>query len=331
MTSQAPAGAGSGSRRLLDPNASPETQHGLPSSGFAPPTDGEVNRKESATSHRCLADQGGDDEMDAATTISLRTGRTMPVLALGTWQLDKDTSGTVEKALELGYRMIDTSGDYGTQAGISKALERADVPRDELYIVTKVEEDEDAYEATARNVRGELDLGRADLMLIHRPPEQGIGVELWKGLMRARDEGLTLDIGVSNYSVEQIKSLIDETGEVPTVNQIEWTPFGWSPEMLDFCRSQEVVIQAYSPITRGDRLDDDRLGKIAAAYGRTPAQILIRWNLQLGVVPIVKANSVQHLEENLGVFDFEISDAHMKELNDLNEHWSSLGGTLQYV
>lgn len=269
--------------------------------------------------------------MTADSTTQLNSGRHMPVLGLGTWELDKDTPGTIDKALALGYRMIDTSGDYGTQPGINEGLKRSGVARDDIYVVTKVEEDEDAYESTKRNV-GELGLEKVELMLIHRPPEDsGSGKKLWKGLIDAREQGLTKDIGVSNYSIEKIESLIDDSDEVPTVNQIEWTPFGRSQDMLDYCNEQGILIQAYSPVTRGDRLDDDRLGKIAAEYGKTPAQILIRWNLQTGVVPLVKANDPTHLKENLQVFDFKITDEHMAELNDMNEHWSALGETLQYL
>ena len=174
------------------------------------------------------------------STVELRTGRSMPVLGLGTWQLDDDTVGTVEEALRLGYRMIDTSGDYGTQAGIGDALRRTDLDRAEIFLVTKVEEDEDAYEATRRNL-DELGVEYADLMLIHRPPPSGAGRELWEGLIRARDEGLAVDIGVSNYSIELMEELIESTGEVPAVNQIEWSPFGWSREMLDFSGRHGVV------------------------------------------------------------------------------------------
>src|ERR671914_447428 len=148
--------------------------------------------------------------MNTDSTVELRTGRSMPVLGLGTWQLNDDTAGTVEEALRLGYRLIDTSGDYGTQPGVGDALRRTDVPRDEIYLVTKVEEDEDAYEASRRNL-GELGQEYVDLMLIHRPPRTGAGIDLWEGLIRARDEGLARDIGVSNYSIEQIDELISST------------------------------------------------------------------------------------------------------------------------
>ena len=120
------------------------------------------------------------------------------------------------------------------------------------------------------------------------------------------------------------------TGELPVVNQIEWTPFGHSPRMLDFCHDNDIVIQAWSPLTRGARLNDDKLAAMAARYGRTPAQLLIRWNLQLGVVPLPKANHVQHQRENLNVFDFEILPQDMARLNALNEHYSARG-TLAYL
>lgn len=267
--------------------------------------------------------------MDAGARMNLHTGRQMPVFGLGTWLLTRDTAATVEEALRLGYRMIDTSVDYGSEEGIGEALAKTAVDREEIYLVDKVEEDEDAHEATRKRL-STMEQDYADLMLIHRPPEKGAGVELWRGLIRARDEGLTRDIGVSNYSAAQIDELVDATGEVPVVNQIEWTPFGWSPEMLEFSRRRKIVIQAYSPLTRGERLHDESLSEIAREAGATPAQVLIRWNLQLGTVPLPKANQLEHVRENLGAFDFPLTEAQMKRLAELNEHASSLG-SLPYV
>jgi 2,5-diketo-D-gluconate reductase A len=204
-----------------------------------------------------------------------------------------------------------------------------DGDREDVFIVTKIEETDDAYEATRRNL-AELRVDYADLVLIHRPPENGVGEALWQGLRRARRDGLTRDIGVSNYTIEQIEELVYLTGELPVVNQVEWTPFGHSPRMLDFCHDNGIIIQAWSPLTRGNRLNDDKLAAMAARYGRTPAQLLIRWNLQLGVVPLPKANHSNHMRENLSVFDFEISLPDMGKLRALNEHYSALG-SLQYV
>jgi diketogulonate reductase-like aldo/keto reductase len=267
--------------------------------------------------------------LSAESNVPLLSGRGMPVLGLGTWQLKHQTVDSVAQALAAGYRLIDTSGDYHTQRGIGDALRAAGCARESVFIVTKVEEMGDAYEAVRANL-AELRLDYADLVLIHRPPERGVGEDLWRALRRAKREGLARDIGVSNYSIEQIEELVYRTGELPVVNQIEWTPFGHSPRMLDFCRDNDIVIQAWSPLTRGMRLNDDKLAAMAARYGRTPAQLLIRWNLQLGVVPLPKANHANHQRDNLHVFDFEITQLDMAKLRTLNEHFSALG-QLQYV
>lgn len=267
--------------------------------------------------------------MDKNATKQLHTGNTIPVFGLGTWQLTHDTADIIAYALELGYPMIDTSSDYGTQPGIGEGIKKSKLVRDSLYIVTKVEETDDAYERTKSNLE-ELGLAYVDLMLIHRPPEKGAGEALWEGLIQAKDDGLTRDIGVSNYPIPLIQKLIDFSSEVPVVNQIEWSPFGHSDEMLTYCTGNGIVIQAYSPLTRTTRLDDLTLGRIATNYGKSPAQILIRWNIQLGTVPIPKANQKPHLNEDIDVFDFELSENDMHTLSGLNEEYSSLG-SLPYV
>ena len=262
--------------------------------------------------------------MDLHSKVKLRTGREMPVIGLGTWKLTRETAEVITQALTVGYPMIDTSGDYGTQPGIGAGLRRSGFERSTYYLFTKIERHDDAYQATQEDLR-QLGLSYADLMLIHWPPRDGPGRELWEGLMRARKDGLTRDIGVSNYSIQQIQELIDQTGEVPAVNQIEWSPFGHSMEMFGYCQENHIIIQAYSPLTRGKRLDDPTLRHLADSYNKTPGQILIRWNLQLGTVPIIKANSLDHLKENIDVFDFELSPADMRMLSNLNEEYSSLG------
>jgi 2,5-diketo-D-gluconate reductase A len=262
--------------------------------------------------------------MNQDSTLTLRTGRQIPVMGLGTWQLTDDTAGTIEKALGLGYRMIDTSGDYGTQPGIAEGIKRSGVGRSDFYLVTKIEETDDAYEATRRNL-DELQLAAADLMLIHRPPENGAGEDLWRGLIRARDEGLTRDIGVSNYPIELIEALIEATGEVPAVNQIEWSPLGHSKAMQDYADERGIIIQAYSPLTRGTGIAEPAIAEIARKHKRTPAQVMIRWNLQNGTVPLPKANRVEHLEENLGALGFSLEPEEMEVLDGLNRHYSALG------
>jgi diketogulonate reductase-like aldo/keto reductase len=268
--------------------------------------------------------------MDIKTTIRLRSGNSMPVLGLGTWELNNDTAETIAAALKMGYKMIDTSGDYGTQPGIGEGIRKSGIPRNEFYLVTKVEQDEDSYQATQKDLE-ELRLDYTDMMLIHRPPQSGVGEDLWQGLIKAKKDGLTRDIGVSNYSVDQLKGLMDASGEVPVVNQIEWSPFGYSPQMLDFCRQNKIVIQAYSPLTRAERLDDDDLQELADKRGTTPALVLLRWAIQMGVAPIVKANRDEHLQQNLKVFDFELDDEDMEVLAGFNEEYSSLSSKPVYM
>lgn len=268
--------------------------------------------------------------MDPTATRTLASGNKMPVIGLGTWQLTKDTGQAVKSALELGYRLIDTSRDYGTQPGVNQGLAASGIARELVYIVTKVEEDEDTYKATLQNLK-ELDLAYADLVLIHRPPKQGVGEGLWEGLRRAKREGLAKDIGVSNYRIEQIKELADKSGERPAVNQLEWSPFGHSWEMLEFCQQNNITIMAYSPLTRNQRINDTSLVELAEKYKKEPAQILLRWNLQLGTVPVPKANKREHQEANLHIFDFELSGDDMATLNGLNEGFSTFGSPLVYV
>ena len=263
------------------------------------------------------------EELTPSSVITLRTGREMPVIGLGTWMLTSHTTESVQHAFELGYCMVDTSSDYMTQPGIGKALRRYDRPRASLFISMKVEPEDNGYEATRRNLE-ELKLAYVDLVLIHRAPEKGVGEKLWEQHMRARADGLTRDIGVCSYKIEQLKTLAESTGEMPAVHQLEWSPFGHSLDMLSFCRAQEIALQAYSPLTRGKRLKDERLGEIAGKYGKSPAQVILRWDLQHGVVPIPKAYREDHQRQNLDIFDFVLDDIDMGTLDGLNEQFSAL-------
>ena len=269
--------------------------------------------------------------MNAASTISLLNGNKMPVMGLGTWKLTgEDCLRAVSMALELGYRMIDTASNYHNHQEVGQAIKSSRIPRNGIFLTTKVEENDDAFTAT-QDYLEELQQKYADLMLIHWPPRSGAGEQLWRGLIRARNSGLAKNIGVSNYTIEQMKQLIKTTGEVPAVNQIEWSPFGHSMEMLRFCRDNGIIIQAYSPLTHGERFEEGLIHEMAQKYGKTAAQIVIRWDIQHKIVPVIKATSRQHLKENIGMFDFEISNEDMRALDGLNEEFSALGGRLQYV
>ncbi len=263
-------------------------------------------------------------------TVELASGVEMPVLGLGTWQLTgEDAVEGTKHGLELGYRLIDTAVDYANQEQIGEGLRACEVDRDDVFLVSKVEEDEDAHAATRERVE-QLGVDRLDLCLIHRPPPEGAGEVLWDGLIEARREGLTREIGVSNYSPEQVDRLIEVSGETPAVNQIEWSPFGHSDEVIEHAKRSGIAIQAYSPLTRQERLDDEEVAAIAEHHGKTPAQVLLRWSIQSGAAPVPKAAKPEHREENLRVFDFELDGSEMEALEALNEHYSSLAG-LQYI
>jgi 2,5-diketo-D-gluconate reductase A len=271
----------------------------------------------------------GPESLTPDSSVLLRSGQEMPVLGLGTWMLTSHTAEAVLHAFALGYRMVDTSADYMTQPGIGKAIRIGQAPRESLFVSMKVEENEDGYAATARNLQ-ELKLAYADLVLIHRAPKTSVGEKVWRGLIRARDEGLARNIGVCSYKVAQLQALADQTGEMPAVHQVEWSPFGHSLDMLSFCRANDIVLQAYSPLTRGKRLKDERVAGIAMKYGKTPAQVFLRWNLQHGVVPLPKAYREDHQRENIAVFDFELEPADMAALDALNEQFSALD-ELEYL
>jgi 2,5-diketo-D-gluconate reductase A len=265
-------------------------------------------------------------EGSTAATLTLSGGAEMPALGIGTWQLAADhAAAAIAHALEIGYRLIDTADDYENQPQIGEALRSSPIDRDEVFLISKVEEDEDAHAATRERLT-ELGVERLELCLIHRPPPSGAGEELWEGLIAARRDGLAREIGVSNYTSEQIDRLIEATGQAPAVNQLEWSPFGHSDEVMDHARRNGMVIQAYSPLTRGERLSDQTLTEIGASHSKTPAQIMLRWSLQAGAASVPKAARPEHREENLDVFDFELDEAEMRRLGRLNERYSALAG-----
>lgn len=262
--------------------------------------------------------------MDPTTRITLPSGHGMPVIGLGTWQLTRDTAEAVAGAIEAGVRLIDTASDYGAQGGIGTALRRTGIPREDIFVVAKIEETDVPLDGILRDLT-EMGLGYADLVLIHRPPGDGAGEFLWDGMIGARDEGLVRDIGVSNYGAELVDRLAAATGEAPAVNQVEWSPWGHDDALLAHHREAGIAVMGYCPLARGLRLDEPVPVEIARRHGRTPAQVLLRWSLQRGVVPIPKANRVDHARENLDVFGFALDEGEMARLDRLETGWSALG------
>ena len=255
--------------------------------------------------------------------VTLHDGNTMPVLGLGMWQAGsgKKTRDAVTTALEIGYRLFDTAKLYGNERDLGVAVRESGIPRKQIFVTTKLWNNDHGYESALRafeKSRRELGLDYVDLYLIHWPVP-GLRQESWKALLKIRDEGLARSIGVSNYTIRHLEELLRASPAPPAVNQVEFHPFLYQKALLEFCVSQKIQLEAYSPLTRGHRLNHPVIAQIAARHARTPAQVLIRWSLQHGLVVIPKSIRPDRIRENAAVFDFELSPDEMKRLDSLDE------------
>lgn len=255
--------------------------------------------------------------------ISLNDGNKMPVLGLGVWQAasGRETRKAVASALEMGYRLIDTAKLYGNERDVGAAVRESGIPREEVFVTTKLWNNDHGYEAALRafeRSRRELGLDYVDLYLIHWPMP-ALRDESWKALVKLHEGGLARSIGVSNYTIRHLEAMTSTSTAPPAVNQVEFHPFLYQEDLLGFCRGRGIQLEAYSPLTRGHRLTDPVIAEIAAKYGRTPAQVLIRWSLQHGLVVIPKSVRLERIRENAAVFDFALTGEDMKRLDSLDE------------
>ena len=232
---------------------------------------------------------------------------------------------TVLYALQFGYRHVDTAALYKNEREVGEAVKESGIPRNQIFVTTKLWNDDHGYDKALRafdKSMKELNLDTIDLYLIHWPVTAK-RKDSWKALQKIYQEGRCRSIGVSNYLIRHLEELLSETDVVPVVNQVEFSPFLYQKELLEYCRSKNILLEAYSPITKGKRLNDVSLIKIANKYHKTSAQILIRWGLQHDLVVLVKSNRVERIKENGSVFDFEIAAEDMRFLDSLNENYRS--------
>ena len=258
------------------------------------------------------------------STVTLNNGVNMPLLGLGVYQaVGREGEQAVTWALEAGYRHIDTAKFYGNEVEVGRAVRQSGISREEVFVVTKLWNSDHGYDrarAAFHESRRRLDLGAVDLYLIHWPVSAQRG-ESWRALEDLYAEGQMRAIGVSNYTIEHLEQLLATARVVPAVNQVEFHPWLYQRELLEFCRAHGIRLEAYSPLTKGERLRDPRLLEIARKYGKTPAQILIRWCLQHEVVVIPKSSNPQRIRENADVYDFEISAEDMCRLDACDERY----------
>lgn len=251
------------------------------------------------------------DAMISAPRLSLSDGSTIPQLGVGTYKVPAEvTAGLVEGAIAAGYRHIDTAALYGNEAEVGAGLRASGIDRDEVFVTTKVWNDDQGFDQTLRafdTSSAKLGLDRVDLYLIHWPiPSADRYVDTWKALLRLQQEGRATSIGVSNFSVPHLERLRDETGVLPAVNQVELHPRFPQDELVAWHEAHGIATESWAPLARGGLLDEPVLSRIAEKYGKTPAQVVIRWHLDRGLVVFPKSVSLDRVRENGEVFDFTL-------------------------
>jgi 2,5-diketo-D-gluconate reductase A len=264
--------------------------------------------------------------MTQATSIpavTLHDGVEIPQLGFGVFQVPPDdTQQAVEEALEVGYRHIDTAAAYRNERGVGAAISAAGIPRDEIFVTTKLWNSQQGYESTLgafEKSLARLGLDRADLYLIHWPvPTEGRALDTWRAFERIHEEGRSRTIGVSNFRIEDLEQLEREADVLPTVNQIELHPHLQQTELRAWHLEHRIATEAWSPLAQGDLLVNETIASVAARHDRTPAQAILRWHLQLGNVVIPKSVTPARIRENFELFDFELTDDDMTEIAALD-------------
>jgi diketogulonate reductase-like aldo/keto reductase len=259
------------------------------------------------------------------STVTLHNGVKMPWVGLGVFLVKdgEEVVKSVKAALEAGYRSIDTAAIYKNEEGVGKAIAESNVPREELFITTKIWNADQGFEETLKafDVSMEkLGLDYLDLLLIHWPlPSHGKYLDTWRALEKLYKDGRVRAIGVSNFKVHHLQDILNNCEIKPMVNQVEYHPRFNQRELHDFCKKNEIQLEAWSPLMQGGLLDEPVLVEIAAKYGKSTAQVIIRWDIQTGVVTIPKSVKPHRIVENADVFDFELSQEDMEKINALNQ------------
>ncbi|PYZ96864.1 aldo/keto reductase [Alteribacter lacisalsi] len=256
--------------------------------------------------------------------VTLNNGLKMPQLGFGVWQVEDETAAeTVLAAIDAGYRSIDTAAIYKNERGVGEALVKTDVPREELFITTKVWNSDQGFENTLRAFDESLEklgLDYVDLYLVHWPaPEYDEYVETYKAMEKLYHDGKVKAIGVCNFDIDHLERLMDECDVKPVLNQVECHPYLAQQELKDFCRKHDIFVEAWSPLMQGgDVLGNETVTSIAEAHGKTPAQVVLRWHLQNGSIVIPKSVTPSRIRENFNVFDFELTNSDMSAINELD-------------
>jgi diketogulonate reductase-like aldo/keto reductase len=271
-----------------------------------------------------------EQTMPAIPTIRLNDGNAMPQVGFGVWRVSNDEAkSTVAGAVEAGYRSIDTASIYGNEEGVGEAVRAVSVPREELFITTKVWNDRQGYDSTLQafdESLARLKLDYVDLYLIHWPMAGSETYrDTWRALIKLKQDGRARSIGVSNFMVEHLQRVIDETGVTPAVNQIELHPRFQQKELSAFHTANGIATEAWSPLGQGTILADETMTAIGRKYGKTPAQVILRWHIDNGFIVIPKSVTPSRIRENVDVFDFSLDADDMRAIEGLDSASGRVG------
>jgi diketogulonate reductase-like aldo/keto reductase len=275
------------------------------------------------------------ERLKADSKLKFNNGVEIPVLGLGVWKMQdgREVENAVTWALEAGYRHIDTAKIYGNETGVGRAIADSKLPREQIFVTTKLWNADQGYEPALRAIDeslSRLGMDYVDLYLIHWPFSSNIPVarqlqghnrqETWRAMEEILKSGKARAIGVSNYTVEHLEEMRNYAKIMPAVDQVEFHPFLYQTELLAYCKKNDIVLEAYSPLAHGKKLTDPRIAAVAQKYGKTNAQVLIRWSLQRGCVALPKSTHQDRIKENINVFDFELNTEDMVALDGLHEN-----------
>ncbi len=264
------------------------------------------------------------EKINIDTSITLNNGVRIPMLGLGTYLATGNNAyDAVIFALEQGYRHIDTASFYANEAEVGRAIKDSGINRKDIFVTTKLWNTDQGYNAALRAFERSMNnfgLDYVDLYLVHWPL-RAKRKKSWKALERIYDEKSARSIGISNYTIRHIEELKTYANYKPVVNQVEFSPFLYQKELQDYCEANDIYIEAFTPLTRGRKLDNPALTSIAEKYGKTPAQILIRWALQVHTIVLPKSANKDRIKENAAIFDFNITEKDILILNSLDENF----------
>lgn len=262
--------------------------------------------------------------------VTLNDGRRMPQFGLGVWRTPKDNAAEVVRtAIDAGYRHIDTAAAYANERGVGEGVVASGVARDQLFVTTKLWNADQGYDAALAafdKSQGRLGEAPIDLYLIHWPaPRKGLYLETWQALVKLKQEGRARSIGVSNFAPEHLERIIGETGVTPAVNQVECHPRFQQRALREAHQRYGIHTESWSPLGQGQLLEDAVIGGIAARHGKTPAQVIIRWHLESGLIVIPKSVTPSRIRQNIEVFDFQLDAADMTALAGLDSADGRIG------